>query len=560
MQFLKNGLFDKKFMQTKATTHSMSFKEKCFGYALGPGFVMVYTLMVTSLREMFYMQVIPLDQIFGVGTYMQMQTICSLIALPMGWIMSWINQKTVSKSGRFRPYVLIGTILMCLSGIGMFWTPFAKDSQATLIWLYIANIIYLDVATVLYNCSAGVIAVSTRNLKDRAFVTTLRSSLGNMIPGLFGAIIVMGWLYFVYLANDTTGDNWRLFIIVSAVIGTVAAFVEYFWTRERITEENQELAGEDKNQGPQVPFLHQIKNMLTNKYYLLQILAGFGFALGSTLQGANARTYFTQWILGANEYNGLATIYLLISMQPMAIGTVVVPMLARKYGTRPIMMVSAFIVLAGLGVCMINPWSFAIACAGGIIFSCGAVAMSNMNGVIGHQAADMVEYKAGYRIEGTLAASIVGGISAALLSPFSAIYETGLSYFGFDAFATAQNAAVNNWIIFAYYGGYAIQAISLILVLIFFDAEKKLPKIQTELKERRKAAVIARGEAWVDPEEAERLEWERAIKESEENEIRDLKERCAKKGLDFDKEFAKYQKKAEKKKAKAQKKYTNTHE
>ena len=208
---------------------------------------------------------------------------------------------------------------------------------------------------------------------------------------------------------------------------------------------------------------------------------------------------------------------------------------------------------------MINPWSFAIACAGGIIFSCGAVAMSNMNGVIGHQAADMVEHKAGYRIEGTLAASIVGGISAALLSPFSAIYETGLSYFGFDAMATAQNADVNNWIIFAYYGGYAIQAISLILVLIFFDAEKKMPAVQAELKERRKAAAIARGEEWVDPDEVERLAWEKSLKEAEENEIRDLKERCAKKGLDFDTEFAKYQKKAAKKKAKAEKKYANTH-
>lgn len=559
MQFLKKGLFEKDFMQTKVTTHSMSFKEKCFGYALGPGFVMVYTLMVTSLREMFYLQVIPLDQIFGVGTYMTLQTVSALIGLPMGWIMSWINERTVSKSGRFRPYVLIGTILMCLSGVGMFWTPFANESKATLVWLYIANIIYLDVATVLYNCSAGVIAVSTRNLKDRAFVTTLRSSLGNMIPGVFGAIIVMGWLYFVYLANDKTGDNWRLFIVVTAVIGIVAAFIEYFYTRERITEENQEVAGEGKSQGPQVPFIQQIKNMLTNKYYILQILAGFGFALGSTLQGANARTYFTQWILGANEYNGLATIYLMIAMQPMAIGTVIIPMLARRHGSRKIMIVSSIVVLAGLGVCMINPWSFAIACAGGLIFSFGCVAMSNMNGVIGHQAADMVEYKAGYRIEGTLAASIIGGISAALLSPFSAIYETGLSYFGYDAFATAQNASVNNWIIFAYYGGYAIQAVSLILIMIFFDAEKKLPAIQAELKERRKAATITRGEEWVDPDEQERLAWEQSIKEAEENEIRDLKERCAKKGLDFDKEYAKYQKKAEKKKAKAQKKYANTH-
>lgn len=49
MKFLSKGLFEKDFMQTKVTTHSMSFREKLWGYALGPGFVAVYTSMVTSL-------------------------------------------------------------------------------------------------------------------------------------------------------------------------------------------------------------------------------------------------------------------------------------------------------------------------------------------------------------------------------------------------------------------------------------------------------------------------------------------------------------------------------
>lgn len=31
MQFLKTGLFEKDFMQTKIKTHSMSFKEKLLG-------------------------------------------------------------------------------------------------------------------------------------------------------------------------------------------------------------------------------------------------------------------------------------------------------------------------------------------------------------------------------------------------------------------------------------------------------------------------------------------------------------------------------------------------
>ena len=77
-------------------------------------------------------------------------------------------------------------------------------------------------------------------------------------------------------------------------------------------------------------------------------------------------------------------------------------------------------------------------------------------------------------------------------------------------------------------------------VCIFFNLEKKIPTIQAELKERRKAAVLARGEEWIDEEEKERLELEEAERLTEENRIADLKEKCAKKGLDFEKENQKY--------------------
>lgn len=547
MKFLQHGLFEKDFMQSKATTHSMSAKEKALGYLLGPGFVVLYTLTVSSLREMYYMQVIPIDTLFGLGSYMKMQTTTSILGVITSFLISYITEHTVSRAGRFRPYVFIGTILMCLSGMAMFWTPFAQGSGAQLAWLYVSNFFYTNVATSLYNCNGGVISLSTRSLKDRNFVTTLKSSVGNMIPGIFGSIILMGWLYFVFLAPDMEGGNWRLFVGILAVIGFFAGMVEYFWTRERITEENREMSEDGGNGAASVPFVAQIKNLLTNKWYWLSQLLGFGFALGALLQGANARTYFTQYILGANEYNGIAVIYLMIAMQPMAIGAVVVPMLTRRSGSRKILIWSSVIVLAGIAICLIQPHSMLFACLGGLIFSSGCAAVSNMYGIPGQQASDMIEYEKGYRIEGTLAGAIVGSIFTIALSPFSALYETGLAACGFDPALTVQNAATNNWILFAYYGGYAIQAVSIILIMIFFNVEKKIPQVHAELKERRKAAVLTRGGEWIDEDELERRQRESAERIAEENRIKDLREKCARKGLDFDAENDKYiKKKAEK--------------
>lgn len=60
--------------------------------------------------------------------------------------------------------------------------------------------------------------------------------------------------------------------------------------------------------------------------------------------------------------------------------------------------------------------------------------------------------------------------------------------------------------------------------------------------------AFLRSPLWVDPEETERIENEKRIAEAEENRIADLKEKCAKKGLDFEVENAKYMAKKAKKK------------
>ena len=81
-----------------------------------------------------------------------------------------------------------------------------------------------------------------------------------------------------------------------------------------------------------------------------------------------------------------------------------------------------------------------------------------------------------------------------------------------------------------------------------------MPEIHAELRNRAKKAAEARGEVYIAPEELDRMEMEAAAKELEESRIAELKEKCAKKGLDFDKENQKYLDKVAKKQAKAVKK------
>lgn len=154
-----------------------------------------------------------------------------------------------------------------------------------------------------------------------------------MIPGMFVSLVVMGFLYDSILLPDTTGNMWRLFIAIAAGCTLVFSVIEYFFTRERITEQNRETVA-TQGRTVQMLLLKQVKILLTNKYFLMSVAVMIGAVFYDYLQGGNSRTYMVQYILGGNAENNLQFLYLMVSMQPMAIGAFVIPMLSRKFGAR----------------------------------------------------------------------------------------------------------------------------------------------------------------------------------------------------------------------------------
>ena len=170
-------------------------------------------------------------------------------------------------------------------------------------------------------------------------------------------------------------------------------------------------------------------------------------------------------------------------------------------------------------------------------------------------AFDDVEYKSGYRLEGLLGVAIVVAIQAGIYAPFAGGYESTLLKIGFaDNESYVPSEQVKNFIVLAFYLFDIITAAANVILLPFVDVEKKLPTINAELLRRKKEAVLARGETWIEPEEEIRREKEKADKEREENRIADLHAYCEKKGLNFEEENNKYlAKKAEADKKQAEK-------
>ncbi|MBQ8161821.1 MAG: MFS transporter [Clostridia bacterium] len=553
-EYLKDSMFDRPAWQTHVKTGRITTKERVLGHMIGPGLVYFFYSTLMSLRELFYMDILRINEVFGNPyTYLIMTTVTTIIGMLTGIGIAHITEKTVCRAGRFRPYVLLGTWIMSISGFFVFWSPFASGSIPHLIWLYVFNICFTAIGAPLWNLRSSVVSVISRNVLERNNITTIRSSVTVMIAGVLGAIGIVGFLYPNVLQKDLTGKSWFITIGGSALVALAFSFVEYFWTRERVTEDNQKvLTDENGDAAILVPFTQQFKNAVTNKYFLLSVLVFIGVTFYDSLQGGNARVNMISYILGGNAENNFQFTYLLAAMQPMAIGAVLVPILAKKISARKIMLVSSVITLIGIGIAMINPYSFVVAVAGGFVFACGIFAITNMYAVFQQQAYDDIEYKHGYRPEGTLATGIIFTLIGAVMTPLNAVYETGLTLNGYVAGAVQQPQGVNNWILFAYYGSYAVLAVIILIVCIFFDIDKRMPEIHAALRDRARKAAEDRGEVYVSPEEQDRLEKEAAAREIEEARIADLKARCEKKGLSFEEEEAKYQAKLAAQKAKAE--------
>lgn len=536
---LKRGFFELPFMNSRIKTHSMTTKEKVLGYLVGPMGMAIFIAMYNALFELYYTQVFVMDTIYGRGTYQVMCMVGKAVGVAMGIVMGWLMDRTVSSQGKIRPYVFIGSMLAIFAGLFAFIIPFKNDT-ANLIYAFVMYVLYNGFAMSAYYLKVNIQTLATRNQKDRTQIIMFDRISAFMLTGMLISMMVSSFLYYIFLVNPLRPGNWILFMAIATVIAFPLIFVEYFYTKERLTLEDRkkhEAAG-SRITRPSVK--QQFKGLLTNKYWIMAFIMGTITTVILYFRGANVGVNYLQHVLGANAENNFALLYNLTAGLPMGIGLLAIYPLARKFSVRNVTIVSNIALIIGNIICLTAPRDPIMAIVGGFIVSSGSVANMYVFTVILQSANDAVENKSGFRPEGCFAVMVMAMLQNLIYMPFAGLYETILIDSGYSATLVRQPVATESFIIFMMYTLPIICYGLATIVLFFYDLEKKLPKIQKENLEAEKMAVLARGEEWVDPIEAERMEREENARLSEEARIADLKERCAKKGLDFESENQEY--------------------
>ena len=552
VNLLSKGLFNSKLLDSRVKTRAVTRKEKILGHLVGPLGLIFIVNTIAALVEKFFMQQVglvypggadgaanPLAQAMG-DKYQLVVMIARFLMVGMGLVNGWLISHTKSKQGRLRPWFLIFSFMLVIIGVLIFL--FSPNIMGEAYWVYFFVLLtcYHAVGTTFfYAYRDSIVSLITRDPREKAQISFIRKMCWTLISGIIIGLIVQTVLIPFWLQDHIEG--YAILLIVLSVCAVPLILMEYYYTKERVVEDvNKEAAGGNASK---VPLKAQLKALFTNRFYVILIVLVTLQGVLDNFKGGNVQYYYVQYLLGGVENPAMQTIYSIVTGVPMGIGAIAIYPLAKKFGIKNVTIGGYALVLIGSLMGFFFPDVMVPAIIGGFLRNLGWLPNSYIFITLLYYAYDDIEFRSGIRVEGLMGVGIVVALQNLAYAPVAGGYESLLLNMGFvDNLEVMPDPPENvkDFMSMSFYLFDAILAAAFLILLPFVNVEKKLPKINSELMRRKKEAVLAKGEVWIEPAEQDRIEREEAERVHEENRIADLKELCAKKGLDFETENAKY--------------------
>lgn len=541
-------LFESKFFDSKIKSANTQNSERWLGYFFGPCLLyMCYYGIASTYLTQFYTDVLGITGMF----LTLMPVISKIVDAATNIVMGRIIDNTRTRQGKARPWVLISGVLIAVTGILLYTVPKASYT-VKIIWIVVSYNLFFALAFTIYNMSHSLmVPLSTRNTKQRDTLALLNSTGTTMIPGMLVTIVMPLMIRAFGVGADSQG-TWITMMSILSVLAIPATLLEYYFTKERVTEDAAPVGkGAEENK---ISFAQQMKACLNDPYWLIVMGFWLTYQIFNGLS-TNGMIYYCNWVLGNSVDSGAAKQVLvnMIGQAPLGIGLVLLWPLVRKFGKRYVMMFGFGIAAIGSLIVLLGGSNMGIVLGGLVIKSIGALPSYVMAAQLA-EALDHIEWKNGYRADG-FSASVYSIIITVAAGAAQTILLAGISGLGYITPTSAadvitQPAALQTFFKWCFVGvpmiGYLIGS----LLMIRFDVEEKMPQISADITARHKAEAEARGEVYYSPEEKAAMEQAEQDKIAEAKRIEELKARCAKKGLNFDEEEAKYQAKLAEKKVK----------
>ena len=392
-------------------------------------------------------------------------------------IMGIIVEKTNSKWGKSRPWILWMSVPYALSAILLFTVPHTMG-MVQMIYIFVTYNFCTTVCYTAVNLPYGSLsAMMTRISSERDMLSVVRMGLSPL--GKIVAVTCTTPLVKLF-GNDQAA--WVKTMAVWAVLAMILLLICFFNCKETVV-----IAGQEKAE--KVPVSKGIKLLLTNQYFwavlLLWMFQSVSFSVSGTILPYYCKYIFHNdtWLYSALYLTEILILVLFIFLCAPLI---------KKYGKRNIALAGSVIALVGQILFLLNPYSVPW-----MVMSCvtRAIGLAPLNAVVFGMIGDVVEFgqwKTHVRQESLIFAG--GSIGTKVGAGVASAAMTGLlslgGYISSSAGSVTQTDSALNMIINIYKFGPMIVAGGVMLVLIFYHLDKQYPDIMKELINREAKGVL----------------------------------------------------------------------
>ena len=192
------------------------------GYAVGDFGINLYFISVMTYLLYFYTDVMGLSAVAASGVFF----VARIIDAVTDPLMGAVAERTRSRWGRMRPYMLFGAVPLGIISVLTFTVP-GFDDTGTLIWAYVTYILFGLIYTAVTIPYATLTASLTDDYQVRTKLSTYR--IGCAFAG--GFLVSVGTMPFVGLFSDEA-FGFQMLMIVFAVIATGLLLVTFYTTDE----------------------------------------------------------------------------------------------------------------------------------------------------------------------------------------------------------------------------------------------------------------------------------------------------------------------------------------
>lgn len=409
-------------------------------------------------------------------------------------VIGMIADRTQSRWGKFRPYLLFGCLPLAVIGVLTFTVP-SLGAHGKLIWAYVtfnALMILYTAINIPYTALLGVISP---NPNERTMLSSIK------FVGAFAAGIVVsatllpmakvgGWL-----GATTVQHGWQMSFVVYGVAAIISFLFVFFNTRERVLP--------PKSQKTSV--LRDLGDLVTNGPWVILLATTITFILFVALRG-NITAHYFKYYVGSQTltlpsflpksaagtqvwgWESLVSIFNTSNQILSLVGAMLVPFFARVVGRKV-----AFVILFIIAIA--STAAFFVLKPDQIVLIYGINALGSLTGgplsallwAMYADTADYAEWKKGRRATGLIfSASIFSQKQGwAFGAAFSLILMNSV---GFVANQVQTSASLNGLVKLMSIYPAAIGVVSLAILMFFYPLnEHRMSQIAADLKQRRAA-------------------------------------------------------------------------